>query len=64
MKSAIPFYSFGGATRKEAAKRAAQNGADVFELVEAKKRGIFSAFLSGCPQALGRKAPATGDYEC
>jgi len=58
MKSAILFYSFGGATRKEAAKRSAQNDADVFELVEAKKRGMFSAFLSGCPQALGRKASA------
>lgn len=58
MKSAILYYSFGGATRKEAAKRAAQNGADLFEIVEAKKRGLFSAFLSGCPQALGRKASA------
>lgn len=58
MKSAILFYSFGGATRKEAAKRAAQNSADMFEIIEAKKRGIFSAFLSGCPQALGRKASA------
>ena len=58
MKSAILFYSFNGATRKEAAKRAEETGADVFELVEAKKRGLFSAFLSGCPQALGRKASA------
>ena len=58
MKSAILYYSFGGATRKEAAKRATENGADLFELVEARKRGIFSAFLSGCPQALGRKASA------
>ena len=58
MKSAILFYSFGGATRKEATKRAAQSDADIFEIVEAKKRGIFSAFLSGCPQALGRKASA------
>ena len=58
MKSAILYYSFGGATRKEAAKRATENGADLFELIEARKRGIFSAFLSGCPQALGRKASA------
>ena len=56
MKSAILYYSFGGATRAEAVKRAASSGADVFEVLEAKKRGIFSAFLSGCPQALGRKA--------
>lgn len=58
MKSAILYYSFNGATRKEAAKRAAQADADLFELVEAKKRGLFSAFLPGCPQALGRKATA------
>ena len=58
MKSAILYYSFGGATRAEAARRAATTGADVFEVLEAKKRGIFSAFLSGCPMALGRKASA------
>ena len=58
MKSAIVYYSFGGATRAEAAKRAASSGADVFEVLETRKRGIFSAFLSGCPQALGRKAAA------
>ena len=56
MKSVILYYSFGGATRAEAQKRAAASGADVVEVLEAKKRGIFSAFLSGCPQALGRKA--------
>ena len=56
MKSAILYYSFRGATRAEAAKRAAATGADVFEVLETKKRGLFSAFLSGCPQALGRKA--------
>ncbi|MBA4347748.1 MAG: hypothetical protein C0413_02735 [Clostridiales bacterium] len=58
MKPVILYYSFGGATRTEAAKRAAESGADVFEVLEVKKRGIFSAFLVGCPQALGRKASA------
>ncbi len=58
MKPAILYYSFGGATRAEAAKRAEASGADKFEIAEAKKRGLFSAFLSGCPQALGRKASA------
>ncbi|NTU77704.1 MAG: hypothetical protein HGA90_07850, partial [Alphaproteobacteria bacterium] len=56
MKPAILYYSFGGATRAEASKRAGVSGADVFEILEAKKRGMFSAFLSGCPQAIGRKA--------
>ena len=63
MKPAILYYSFGGATRAEAAKRAAVNGADLYELLEVKKRGIISAFLSGCPQALGRKASAIRPLE-
>lgn len=58
MKPAILFYSFRGATRAEAIQRAAVSGADVYEILEVKKRGMFSAFLSGCPQALGRKASA------
>ena len=58
MKSAILYYSFRGATRAEAEKRAAATGADVFEVLEVKKRGLLSAFFSGCPQALGRKASA------
>jgi hypothetical protein len=58
MKPAILYYSLGGATRAEAAKRAEASGADVFEVLEAKKRGMFAAFLPGCPQALGRKATA------
>lgn len=56
MKPAILYYSFGGASRVEAAKRAAASGADVFEILEVKKRGLFSAFFVGCPQSLGRKA--------
>ncbi len=58
MKPAILYYSLGGATRAEAAKRAAVSGADVFEVLEAKKRGMFAAFIPGCPQALSRKASA------
>lgn len=58
MKSVILYYSFGGATRAEAKKRAEASGADVFEVLEVKKRSIFSAFLPGCPQAIGRKATA------
>ena len=48
MKPVILYYSFGGATRAEAKKRAAMAGADIVEVLETKKRGIFSAFLSGC----------------
>ncbi len=63
MKAAILFYSFGGATRAEAKRRADLSGADVYEILEVKKRGIFSAFISGCPQALGRKASAIRPLE-
>ena len=58
MKPAILYYSLSGATRAEAAKRAAASGADVFEVLEVKKRGMFAAFIPGCPQALSRKATA------
>lgn len=58
MKPAILYYSLGGATRAEAKKRAAASGADVFEILEAKKRVIIAAFIPGCPQALKRKASA------
>lgn len=56
MKPAILYYSFNGSTRAEAAKRAASSGADVFEVLESKKRGTLSAYFVGCPQALSRKA--------
>lgn len=56
MKPVILYYSFGGKTRLEAQKRASETGADVVEILELKKRDIFSAFIPGCPQALNRKA--------
>ena len=56
MKPAILYYSLGGATRAEAKKRADSSGADVFEILEKRKRSIFAAFIPGCPQALKRKA--------
>ena len=56
MKTAILFYSFGGATRKEAARLAAELGADVLEVREARRRGLLSSFLTGCPAAMKRAA--------
>ena len=56
MKPVILYYSLSGKTRAEAQKRAAETGADIVELLEKRKRGIFSAFIPGCPQALNRKA--------
>lgn len=55
MKTIILYYSFGGSTRKWAKAEGALLDADVKEIMEKKKRGIVSAFLSGCPKAMKRK---------
>jgi flavodoxin len=56
MKTVILYYTYGGATGKEAGRLASQLGAEAVQVREAKKRGIFSAFLSGCPKAMHREA--------
>ena len=56
MKTAIVFYSFGGATKRFAQKKAAERNADVYEVHEQKKKNIFTSFLIGCPQALSQKS--------
>ena len=61
MKIQILFYTFGGATRKEAFRLTdeLQNAGDVIkctEITEKKNRSLLSSFFSGCPKALHRKA--------
>lgn len=61
MKIQILFYTFGGATRKEAFQltEELQNAGDIIkctEITEKKKRSLLSSFFSGCPKALHRKA--------
>jgi flavodoxin len=55
MKTIVVYYTYGGATKVEAEKLAKERGADLCRVEERKKRGKFSAMLSGCPKALGRK---------
>lgn len=60
MKVQILFYTFGGATRKEAYRLADElraNGNEVVcsEVKEAKSRSLMSTFFSGCPKAMLRK---------
>ena len=57
MKKIVLYYTFGGSSRKEAERIASQDLESVLcEVLEQKKRSMLSAFFSGCPQALKRKA--------
>ena len=58
MSTAILYYSLSGTTKALAEKRAAETGADVFEVCEAKKRNGFTAFIPGCCLAMGLKSSA------
>ena len=55
MKTLVLFYSFTGKTKAIATKKAAELGADIFEIKETKKRNIFSAFTSGAFSAIKQK---------
>ena len=56
MKNA--FYIILSAERRAPKPKNARlpTSADIVEVLEVKKRGMFSAFLTGCPQAFDRKA--------
>ncbi|ODU55079.1 MAG: hypothetical protein ABT01_07000 [Clostridium sp. SCN 57-10] len=56
MSSIILYYTLGGATRAEARRLATESGAQLCEVREQKKRGLFSAFFPGCPHAMQRRA--------
>ena len=58
MATAILYYSLSGTTKALAEKRAAETGADIFEVCEAKKRNGFTAFIPGCCLAMGLKSSA------
>jgi DhnA family fructose-bisphosphate aldolase class Ia len=56
MKTAIVYYSLKGSTKKYCESLAKESGADIFEVTEKKHRGMFSAFIPGCPDAMKQKA--------
>lgn len=65
MQTVIMYYSFGGFSRKEAEKlAAATQGSTLYEVKEAKKRGMLSAFFKGCPLALKREASEVQTITC
>ena len=58
MKTVILYYTFGGSTKKEAERLAAEQNAPVCRVKEAHSRGFLAAFIPGGLQARQRKASA------
>ncbi len=58
MKTAVIYYTFGGSTKKEAQRLAAENQAALFRVEEARGRSLIGAFIPGAYQAMHRKAAA------
>lgn len=55
MKTVILYYTFGGATKKEAERLADELQAQAYRVKEARGRGLLSAFFLGSPAAVHRK---------
>jgi flavodoxin len=56
MKTIVLYYSFGGSTKAEAERIAAENDAVLCRVVETKNRSLISSFVQGAPNAMKRKA--------
>ncbi|MBP1744485.1 MAG: flavodoxin [Firmicutes bacterium] len=56
MKTIVIYYSFGGSTKAEAERVAAENDAVLCRVEETKDRSLFSTFVQGAPNAKYRKA--------
>lgn len=56
MKTAILYYTFGGATKKEAERMARELDAVSYRVFEARKRSLVGSFIPGGMQAMRRKA--------
>lgn len=55
MKTAVVYFSHGGATRSFARAEANARGADLLEAVPAKKYNMFTTIAQGCPAAMKQK---------
>lgn len=55
MKTVIIYYTFGGATKKEAERLSEELGAPAYRVREKRGRSVLGAFIPGCPQAINRK---------
>ena len=58
MKTAVVYYTLGGSTKKEAERVAAEQGADLCRVKEARARSFLAAFIPGGFQAMKRKTVA------
>lgn len=54
MKSLVIYYSYSGSTRVEALREAAEQDADLVEVLDEKRPGTIGAFMR-CASALGMK---------
>ncbi len=58
MKNIIIYYTFGGSTKKEAERLAAELQVPVYRVREARNRSFIGAFVPGGYQAMSRKKSA------
>ncbi len=58
MKTVILYYTFGGSTKKEAERMAAELDAPVHRVKEARSRSLIGSFIPGCPAAMHRQTPS------
>jgi len=58
MKEVILYFTFGGSTKKEAERLAAEREAPVYRVMEARGRSLPASFIPGGYQAIHRKAVA------
>ena len=56
MKTLILYYTFGGSTKKEAERLAAELGARLYRVREARNRSFLASFFPGAYLAMRRKA--------
>lgn len=64
MKTIIMYYTFGGASKKEAERIAYEKDNVVLcEVQQKKKYNIFTAFILGCPKAMKRQVVEIKDVQ-
>ena len=55
MKSVVLYYTFGGSTKREAERIAAEQEAPVYRVREKRNRSLIGSFIPGGMQAMKRK---------
>lgn len=64
MKTIIMYYTFGGTSREEAKRIAAEyEDSIICEIKEKRKRNILTAFITGCPKAMKRNSSSIQEPE-